>query len=101
MDEIKLDVVKARMWTMRVRNEVDATQKTLKEVTELTTKVVGSDDTIFQMIEKSARMMDEAWTKTCSAFERGWGVLQEGIEAFTKAGHHIDEAFQELQSIIR
>lgn len=101
MADLKIDEAKAVSWTKDVVNEVVMVKSLLKEVQGVRLENVGENDTVFQLVEKAGNMMDEAWTTTCDAFEKGWTILQEGLDVFGKAGIKIDEVFKELGNIIK
>ena len=97
MADLKIDEAKAIVWTEDVFREVEAVERLLVEVRSVRTATVGEDDTIFQLIEKSANLMDEVWTNTSNAFKNGWNILKDGLSVLKSAGQRIGEAFDELQ----
>ncbi len=100
MADLKIDEIKAVAWVTEVQQKLTAVEATLREVRQVRSDTVGSEDTVFQMIEKASNLMDETWTKTSEAFKRGWGALKDGLGTLKKAGQQIGEAFDELQAKI-
>lgn len=91
MANIDIDTGKAAQWLQDVKSELKAVENLLKEVRASTTEVVGSEDFVFQLLEKTGRVMENTWTKTCKAFENGWNVLGRGIKALENAGEEISD----------
>ena len=100
MADLKIDEAKAVAWVQDVQNKLSAVEGVLREVRAVRNESVGSNDTVFQLIEKAGNLMEETWTNTCNSFKKGWSVLQEGLGVIGKAGKAIGEAFEELQKKI-
>ena len=96
MADLKIDELKAIAWTSDVQTKIEAVKTVLVEVVNVRNETVGSDDTVFQMIEKASNLMDEVWTNTCDAFKKGWDILDEGLGVLGQAGQKISEAFDTL-----
>lgn len=96
MANIDIDTGKAAQWLQDVKSELKAVENLLKEVRASTTEVVGSDDFVFQLLEKTGKVMESTWTKTCKAFETGWNGLEKGIKALVNAGAEIDDDVKRL-----
>lgn len=100
MADLKIEEQKAIAWTMEVQTKLNAVETTLDEVRSVRNSTTGSNDTVFQMIEKAGNLMDETWTNTCDSFKRGWDILKEGLGVLGTAGQKISDAFNELQNQI-
>lgn len=100
MADLKIDEAKALVWAGDVFREVEAVERLLVEVRSVRTATVGENDTIFQLIEKSANLMDEVWTNTTNAFKKGWNILRDGLSVLRSAGQRIGEAFDDLNKKI-
>lgn len=100
MADLKIDEARAKIWILDVKRELVAVEHVLDDIKKLNNSVPGSDDTVFQLLEKTSNMMNETWTTTCNAFKKGWDILEEGFGVIAKAGQKIEEAVQELQTQI-
>jgi len=96
MADLKINTLQASLWVKAVQTELADTKATLKEVQEIRNKMPGDGDTFLDFLESACKTMESVWTNTCTQFEKGWNALQEGLDAFEKAGKAIVDHFENL-----
>lgn len=97
MRDMDMDVGKAQIWIKEVKEEIAEVERTLKRVNEACMNVPGEDDTVFQFIERTGKVMNDVWTTASDAYKSAWGLVEEGIDELKKAGKSISESFEVLR----
>lgn len=93
----KMEATEAAKWVKEVRAEIDAVNKTLKDVT-VACKGDPRDDIIVQLVKKTGDLLDETWTVASNAYDNAWKSVEEGINAVVKAGQEAGQLFEQFMT---
>lgn len=96
--DVDFNAQRAEDWKREVDNELDAVDRLLLEVAQVSSTVPGENDTIFNGIYEVCQKLDQSWREMSKTFKDVASKLDEAISSYKNLILQKKQEIEELKS---
>ena len=101
MADISIKEAQAKQWISEVNDEVETVRGILKKVATESVAVPGEDDAIMNGIEKTCKLLDNAWNSMIDKFRKAGGEIGNVVDILASAAGELADAAGQIGKLFR